>query len=269
MWGFADGGPLNEAELAGFDARGYLTIDELLSEREVVELTDAIQSMAQDPTLADDPRVIREPDSAEARSVFEVHRLHPRIAALAADERLLGRVRQILGSDIYLHQARANLKPPLHGQEFYWHSDFETWHHEDGLPTMRTVSASIALTENRIDNGSLMIVPGSHRTFVGCAGATPENHHEQSLRRQVIGTPSDAALTELVTRHGIDTICGPAGSAVLFDCNCMHGSNGNITPFARCNLFFVYNSVENPPGHPVSALEPRPSYIGARTIEKL
>jgi ectoine hydroxylase len=268
VWGDA-AGPFAAEELERYAARGFVQLDALLTADELLDIEAALRSIVADAALADDPRLVREPTSAEVRSIFEVHALHPLLARFAADARLVDRARQLLGSDVYLHQTRANLKPGLRGEEFYWHSDFETWHHEDGLPAMRTVSASIALSENRIDNGSLMIMPGSHLTFVGCAGPTPAAHHEKSLRRQEIGTPSDTALRRLTAAHGIATITGQAGSAVLFDSNCMHGSNGNITPYPRRNLFFVYNSVDNAPGPPISAAAPRPSYIAARTVTPL
>ncbi len=44
--------------------------------------------------------------------------------------------------------------PGFTGSGFYWHSDFETWHAEDGMPSMRAVSCSIALTENFAYNGA-------------------------------------------------------------------------------------------------------------------
>jgi hypothetical protein len=76
-------------------------------------------------------------------------------------------------------------------------------------------------------------------------------------------------FTQLVEEGGIETITGPPGSAVYFDCNVMHGSNGNITPLPRSNVFFVYNSVENAMVEPFAAPAPRPEFIGARTIEPL
>ena len=187
-----------------------------------------------------------------------------RVAELARDPRLLGRVRQILGSEAYIHQSRVNFKPGLRGKEFYWHSDFETWHFEDGMPEMRAVSVSINLTENRADNGSLMVMPGSHRTFVGCVGETPQEHYRESLRSQHYGVPSDRALEQLASAHGITQVVAPPGSALLFDSNCMHGSNGNITPYPRRNLFLVFNSVENTLVAPFGGTEPRPGHIASR-----
>ena len=62
-----------------------------------------------------------------------------------------------------------------------------------------------------------------------------------------IGSVSGAELASrtLPTRAGYINFRGPAGSVVFFDCNTMHGSNGNITPSARSNLFYVYNHVDN------------------------
>jgi ectoine hydroxylase len=57
---------------------------------------------------------------------------------------------------------------------------------------------------------------------------------------------------------------GPAGSATMFDCNCMHGSAGNITPFPRCNVFIVFNSVDNTCDEPFAAPSRRPDFIAAR-----
>lgn len=193
-----------------------------------------------------------------------MHRISELFAQLVRDERVVGRARQILGSDVYVHQSRINVKPGFGASGFYWHSDFETWHAEDGLPNMRTVSVSIALTENHDTNGGLMIMPGSHRTFLGCAGATPKDNYKKSLQMQDSKHPSDEALTAMASEYGIKLFTGKAGSATWFDCNCMHGSGDNITPFPRSNVFIVFNSVENTAVEPFSAPVPRPEFIGAR-----
>ncbi|MEU3282319.1 ectoine hydroxylase [Streptomyces antibioticus] len=257
-------GPVPADGLAAYERDGFLTVDRLISDEEVAVCRRELERLVADPQVRADPRSIVEPRSQEIRSVFEVHRLSPVFASLVRDERIVGRARQILGSDVYVHQSRINVKPGFGAGGFYWHSDFETWHAEDGLPNMRTVSVSIALTENRDTNGSLMIMPGSHRTFLGCAGATPKDNYKKSLQMQDAGTPSDEALTELAGEYGIRLFTGPAGSATWFDCNCMHGSGDNITPFPRSNVFIVFNSVENAAVEPFAAPVRRPEYIGAR-----
>lgn len=133
------------------------------------------------------------------------------------------------------------------------------------MPRMRAASISIALCENMPINGPLMLIPGSHKHYVTCVGETPEDHFKQSLRQQEIGVPDAASLTWLADQAGrIAAPVGPAGSMVLFDCNTMHGSNGNLTPYPRSNLFVVYNSIENALEAPFAGTRPRPSFIAAR-----
>ncbi|MEU9747286.1 ectoine hydroxylase [Streptomyces niveus] len=257
-------GPVDAADLQGLERNGFLTVDQLISPDEVVLYRDELDRLINDPAVRADERSIIEPKSQDVRSVFEVHKLSEIFAGLVRDERVVGRARQILGSDVYVHQSRINVKPGFGASGFYWHSDFETWHAEDGLPNMRTISVSIALTENYDTNGGLMIMPGSHKTFLGCAGETPKDNYKQSLKMQEAGTPSDEALTGFAQEHGIKLFTGKAGAATWFDCNCMHGSGDNITPFPRSNVFIVFNSVENAAVEPFAAPAPRPSFIGSR-----
>jgi ectoine hydroxylase len=257
-------GPIEAAVLAEYERDGFLVVDHLITPEEVDKYRRELERLTTDAEIRADERSIVEPKSQEIRTVFEVHRISEVFAALVRDPRVVGRARQILGSDVYVHQSRINVKPGFGATGFYWHSDFETWHAEDGLPQMRTVSVSIALTRNYDTNGGLMIMPGSHKTFLGCAGETPQDNYKKSLQMQDAGTPSDAALTRFADRHGIRLFTGRAGSATWFDCNCMHGSGDNITPYPRSNVFIVFNSVENAAVKPFAAPVPRPSFIGAR-----
>ncbi|MFE7777535.1 ectoine hydroxylase [Streptomyces sp. NPDC057445] len=257
-------GPIAPSALQSYERDGFLAIEELITPNEVAVHRAELERLVSDPAIRADERSIVEPKTQDVRSVFEVHRISEIFEALVRDERLVGRARQILGSDVYVHQSRINVKPGFGASGFYWHSDFETWHAEDGLPRMRTVSVSIALTENFDTNGGLMIMPGSHRTFLGCAGETPKDNYKKSLQMQDAGTPSDEALTAFAQRHSIRLFTGKAGSATWFDCNAMHGSGDNITPYPRSNVFIVYNSVENAAQEPFAAPVPRPSFIGAR-----
>ncbi|MEC4020087.1 ectoine hydroxylase [Streptomyces sp. H27-D2] len=257
-------GPIRPADLSGFDRDGFLTVDQLITPDEVTSYRAELERLTADPAIRADERSIVEPKTQDIRSVFEVHRISEVFAQLVRDPRVVNRARQILGSDVYVHQSRINVKPGFGASGFYWHSDFETWHAEDGLPNMRTVSVSIALTENYATNGGLMIMPGSHRTFLGCAGSTPRDNYKHSLQMQGAGIPSDQALTDMSERHGIKLFTGAAGSATWFDCNCMHGSGDNITPYPRSNVFIVFNSMENAAVDPFAAPLPRPEYIGAR-----
>ncbi|MEZ6132581.1 MAG: ectoine hydroxylase [Planctomycetaceae bacterium] len=261
-------GPLTTDEVWNYGRDGYLFVPGLFSEEEVRTLLVEATSLAEHwPT--DRPGIVREPDSQAVRSIFRLHRYSDIYQRVFSDERLLSMAQQLIGTDVYIHQSRINYKPAMQGREFFWHSDFETWHVEDGMPRMRALSVSVFLTESHEFNGPLMLIPGSHETYIRCAGVTPEENFRQSLKRQQYGVPTRDALQHLLEGREITAPKGPAGSVIFFDCNLMHGSNGNLSPTPRVNLFAVYNSIDNQLLAPFSGQAPRPEYLAERTVERL
>jgi ectoine hydroxylase len=267
VWGTLPG-PLSPRELEQYDEEGFRLETELIPSAEAQELAEEAWRLASEARPGD-PGVVLEPasqhvDQPVVRSLFRIHLASERFRRVCQAERIVAIARQLLGSDVYLHQSRINFKPPLDGKEFFWHSDFETWHVEDGMPRMRAVSLSLNLTENHEFNGPLMVIPRSHRTYIRCVGSTPENHFQQSLRKQQYGVPSREALEMLVHKGGIVAPKGPPGSGLFFECNLMHGSAGNMSPHPRINLFLVFNSVENALQEPFGGMPPRPEFLGER-----
>lgn len=255
---------LSASQRDTYQQNGFLLMPELFNQEEVGFLFDAMQGMREEFTHASRKEVIAEPGSGEVRSIFNVHRLNEIFANLVRDPRVLNVAREILGSEVYIHQSRINYKPGFTGKEFYWHSDFETWHSEDGMPSMRALSCSILLTDNSDCNGPLMLIPGSHHHYVSCMGETPDENYKTSLKKQDVGVPDQILLRYLADMGGIKSCAGKAGSVVFFDCNTMHGSNGNITPYPRSNVFFVYNSIANQLESPKGGLTPRPEFVATR-----
>lgn len=254
--------------LEEYRRNGFIAFDSFLP-RDALDELSAEMDRLREEARADDPTVIREPTGNTIRSIFEVHKRSAAVDRLIRDPRLLGPVRQILGGAVYVHQSRVTYKSGFDGAPFYWHSDFETWHVEDGMPRMRAVSAQITLTESSPLNGPLMLIPASHLHYVACAGDRPE-HYKSSSRRQEYGLPDRASLSALVKEGGgIASPSCPAGSMVLFDCNTIHGSNSNITPLPRTDLSIVFNSAENRLSLPYGGTKPRPSFIAERDVEEL
>lgn len=257
--------PVARSLVAAYERQGFLILESLFSDAELAAMQTEVERLRSDALIAERPEAIRERGTGALRSVFRVHQLSPLFAAVAADPRLVELARYLLDDEVYIHQSRLNYKPGFGGKEFYWHSDFETWHVEDGMPRMRALSISISLTHNHAHNGPLLLLPGSHRSYVVCAGDTPADHYQQSLMKQEYGVPSDACLSRLAEQSGgIVAAVGPPGTTTAFDCNTMHGSNGNITPDPRSNLFIVYNALSNTLREPYCGRPPRPGFIAAR-----
>lgn len=258
-------GPLTANEVAEFESKGFLSFEDFFSKEEMDAFIQELRDYEEDEDLKLSEGTILEPGKKEIRSIFGIHEISDRFSRLTRDPRLLAMVRQLLGSDVYIHQSRINYKPGFKGKGFDWHSDFETWHSEDGMPRMRSLSCSIILTENGEFNGPLMLVPGSHQYFVPCVGRTPENNYKESLKSQEIGVPPASSLKKLMLEGGIEAPKGAAGSLVIFECNTLHGSNINMSCWPRSNLFFVYNSVENTLHDPYCGNRPRPGFLANRS----
>ena len=258
-------GPLSETELARYERDGFLVFNNFLDQETVKRFRDDLRAYEKDDSVLRSEGTITEPGKQEIRSIFGIHELSDRFDRLTRESRLLDMVHQLLGSDAYIHQSRINFKPGFHGKGFDWHSDFETWHAEDGMPRMRAVSFSIALTDNTPFNGPLMLIPGSHKTFVPCVGRTPEDNYQSSLKKQELGVPNEQDLQKMADQYGIQAPTGPAGSLIIFECNTLHASNANMSPWPRSNLFFVYNSVENRLEQPFCGNKPRPDFLGNRS----
>tara|TARA_R110002033_G_scaffold112347_2_gene157682 strand:+ start:23895 stop:24824 length:930 start_codon:yes stop_codon:yes gene_type:complete len=255
-------GVLSRAQEDFYEQNGFLFIENVFSADEIATLREQAETLRKDGETQDD--VIVEASSNAVRSVFRIHEKNQTYLDLMADDRLAAIAEHILDDDVYIHQSRVNFKPAFKGKEFYWHSDFETWHTEDGMPRMRALSMSITLSENTPYNGPLMLVPGSHRKFISCVGETPDDNYKNSLKAQEYGTPGPENLTALIQTHGLVAPVGPAGSVLIFDCNTLHGSGNNITPFPRSNAFFVYNSMKNRVVAPFAAKSPRPDFLASR-----
>lgn len=256
--------PIDQSLIDSYDKHGFVVLDNVFTTEEVNGFQQELERLRTDPQVRESGETITEPSSNDIRSVFRVHENSPLFKSLSADERLADLARYLLNDDVYIHQSRLNYKPGFRGKEFYWHSDFETWHIEDGMPRMRALSMSITLTENHDHNGPLMLIPGSHRQYVVCEGETPDNHYLESLKKQEYGVPSDDCLEALAAQGGIVSATSKPGSVIVFDCNVMHGSNGNITPFPRSNVFFVYNAMSNKVVNPFCNQTPRPEHICTR-----
>lgn len=206
--------------------------------------------------------ITKEIGSNVIRAVTGIHHNEP-FKQISETPELLKMVKNILGGFVYIHQSRINYKDGLVSTGWAWHSDFETWHSQDGMPSMRCLTAMIPLTENTECNGSLMVIPKSHHLFYSCPKGIKS---KDEFADQKEGVPDTKALITFFENSNNEIVmikCSPC-DLVLFDCNLIHVSTANLSPLPRTNLFLVYNSIENRLINPT-----RPEEMGATIIEIL
>jgi ectoine hydroxylase len=260
---------LDEKELEVYEKNGFIIIPEAFSEKEIKKFRQELKQLELNEKLWKKEEFISEPNDNKLRTIFNQHLFSKIYKKLSKDPRILDKVIQILGSDVYIHHGRINVKRAYQGKSFPWHSDFETWHSEDGLPNCRCLSAWVMLTDNTQFNGPLYLIKESHKKFVSCKGVTPKDNYKKSLKKQEYGVPSIDAIKQLSKNDKLVSAIGKAGTLVLHDGNILHGSADNISPEDRTNIFFVYNSVKNTPVKPFASKSPRADFLCLKDFKPL
>jgi ectoine hydroxylase len=249
---------LNGDQLDSYEKDGFLVLPDYMPEM-VAPLLKEIDNLK--VSMAGNEELYSEPGSEEVRTIFKPFAYSQLIDRFSRHPKVLNVAQQLLGSEVYITQSRVNVKPAYKGKSFAWHSDFETWHVEDGMPRMRAVTAWIMLTENNEFNGPLYVIPGSHKDFVSCAGTTGVKNYTQSLKAQTAGVPQPETMDKILENREIAGVHGRPGTVVFHECNIIHGSPDNISGQPRTLLMFVYNSCENKLVDPYCDQPPRPHYL--------
>lgn len=252
---------LSEVQVDEYSEQGYLLFDSLLSGEEVRRLFDAYERDCAGPG----PHRVSKEGSDRVRAVYASHLRSPEFAALIHSPRLLAPARQLLAADVYVYQFKINAKPAFGGKGWAWHQDFLAWQQMDDLRSPDLVNVGVFLDDFTEFNGPLIVVPGSHRCGLVRDGRNTEAESEQHLDPDDISL-SPLQMAELVERHSMTSLKGPAGSVVFFHPELVHGSGPDMSPFPRKFLIATYNDVANAP-QPLS--EPRPEYLVGRDTTAL
>lgn len=218
---------------AQYDEQGYLVIENLFPEEMVDELRSAtnryVDSVA-DGVLA-----------GELLDVFDNEDGVPQLRRIVSPEAfshvydramryepLVDIVGNLLGGTVRFDHGKLNFKPPSGGAAVEWHQDwaFYPQTNDDML------AVGIMLEDCTIENGPLMVVPGSHKGDV-------YDHHQNG--RFVGGI--DSALLDGVLEDAV-ALTAPAGSISIHHVRMLHASTTNRSEKNRPLLLFNYVAVD-------------------------
>ena len=241
----------SDSQLAHFHEQGYLFLPELFAPQEVAPLLRDIPALQARETDGN----LREKTGA-SRQLYTSHRDSSAFRALCGHPRILEGVHQIVGNQVYVWHSKINVKEAFEGTVWLWHQDYGYWFHDGVEPKL--VSCMIYLDDATHENGCLMVMPGSHR--LGRVEHFPDET-TTSYKQWTIPIPK---LREITRGSPVVSLPGKAGSAVVFHCNLIHGSNHNMAPLPRRSVIFAYNDIDNKP-RPVA--NPRPDYVVSRRFD--
>lgn len=226
---------LTPAQIQFYREQGYLSVESVLSPTEVEELrkvTDEFVEKSRGVTSNDNvfdlepshtsetPRLRRLKDPIKQHEAYRRALQHPKVLAI---------VSQLIGPAITSNGNKLNLKLANVGSPVEWHQDWAFYPHtNDDL-----LAVGIAMEDSTLENGCLMVIPGSHRGPL-------LDHHQEGVFIGAVTNPnfsSDAAVPITVLAGGIS----------IHHTRLLHGSSPNHSANTRRLLLFQYCAADSWP----------------------
>ena len=236
-----DPAALSPEQLEAFERDGVIVLPGRFGAEEV----DSINTTLVDLMAQNLPENIREKMSGVVRTAAGLHLRHELFLRLVNDPRFLVPARQVLGDvPMYAQQVKVNAKEAFTGEQWQWHYDFATHHHEDGVPEPLALNLHIFLDEVTEFNGPLMFIRGSHLD-----GPAPTSL-DTTTTSQPLWTVGPDAVGLLAARGELVCPKGPPGTMLMFGDSVVHASPPNMSPWPRRIFSLIVNPVSNRPPSP-------------------
>jgi phytanoyl-CoA hydroxylase len=233
-----------ELELTGFQQQGYVVVrglvpPELRRRMLAIARTDLAGAVPPLEYEADTqyPGAPTSRDQPGGRTVRRLLQAYARDGAFrewAASCDLAERLRVLLGPRVELSQAHHNCimtKDPSYSSLTSWHRDIRYWSFE--RPEL--VSVWLALGRERLENGCLLVLPGSHLMDF----AAERLDSAQFLR-------TDAAQNGNLLATQVAVELDP-GDVLLFHCRLFHAAGPNQTADTKFSVVYTYHASDNRP----------------------
>ena len=149
--------------------------------------------------------------------------------------RIVDRMEQMLGDEVYLYHHKMMLKEPLVGGAWEWHQDYGYWY-QNGVLWPDLVSVFIAVDPATRENGCLQVLSGSHR----CGRV------DHVLTGDQAGADAER-VAEIAKRLPLVHVEMEPGDALFFHPNLLHRSDQNRSESPRWSLICCYNARRNDP----------------------
>ena len=153
----------------------------------------------------------------------------------ARSPRIVDRMEQVLGGEVYHYHSKMMLKEPHVGGAWEWHQDYGYWYHNGCLAPL-LASCLIAVSRATRENGCLQVLRGSHELGRIDHGKTGEQSGADAERVAVVTQRMELVYVE-----------AEPGDALFFHCNLLHRSDQNLADYPRWSLICCYNAARNDP----------------------
>src|ERR1700730_2545797 len=226
----AQGPSLTKGEIEQYHQLGYLVVPDVLDAGLLAEIRRTVDAIGADAgkrttqTRVSEPEESHTPEAPRVRRIKAPHKHFPFFAELTRNPRITGILAQILGPDIRLHGAKLNMKSAGYGAAVEWHQDWAFYpHSNDDL-----LATGIYLDDCEMENGPLLVVPGSHKGPI-------HDHHADGY----FSGAMDPALSAIDYAKAVP-LTGRAGSMTIHHVRLVHGSALNTSSKPRRLLLHEY-----------------------------
>lgn len=223
---------LSEEQIEKYHSDGYLAIEGVLSNDELSELrrvTDEFLEKSRALTQSDTIYDLGPDHTAKTprlRRISYPTKQHPIYDAMIHHKGILDRVEQLIGPGIGQNGDKLNFKLPEEGSPVQWHQDWAFYPHtNDDL-----LAVGIAIDDMTLENGCLMVIPGSHKGRV----------YDHLQNGYFIGAVTEPDFTA----EGAVPIQIKAGGISIHHVRLLHGSAANTSNTSRRLLLFQYCALD-------------------------
>ena len=235
---------LNKEQVDAYNEQGYVVLEDVLS----VELLQALRKVTDEVVasaseLDESSELLDlEPDhtkdSPRVRRIKRPHLAHEFYRKLCAETCITDALSALLGPNIRLRSGgKVNMKSARFGSPVEWHQDWAFYPHTND----DVLAAGILLDDMDLDNGPLLVMPGTHR------GPVYDHHSEGTFCGAMDPTSVDLNFSKAVP------LTGKAGSMTVHHVRLVHGSELNRSGKQRRLLLYEYTAAD---AWPMAGVEP-------------
>ena len=221
-----------DQELAEYQRDGYFIVRGLYDRPEIDKLLHFAQ---EDPSFSGSVYGRKDSTGHETKLALWNHAGDDLYSMFARSPRIVDRLEQALGGEVYLYHMKMMLKEPRVGGAWEWHQDYGYWYHNGCLLPL-LASCLIAVSRANKANGCLQVIRGSHLLGRIDHGKTGD---------QTGADPERIAVA--LERMPLDYVECEPGDAIFFDSNLLHRSDMNTSDEPRWSLICCYNARRNDP----------------------
>lgn len=235
-----------------YERDGYLVVENLLDAETLATIRREVEKITEDPDSL--PPHLRRHIELErdyltqesqskynelgaaavgnaARNIMELPLFSRKLAELIVYEPLLDVLETLFDSpEFHFHNYKCIIKAPKVSSAFRWHRDLPYLDHT----TPNLITAMLCLDDMTEANGATVVLPGTHRV----------------ADDQVTDADMEVADEDLPADAPRVTVVCPAGSAVLFHVNILHGGGPNRSDIPRRNVIGIW---AGPDTYPITA----------------